>query len=211
MQTSELIDRLASDLRPTPQRARRRGIAIFAGAVLALGVLWAFFGLRPDLASAILTPAFWMKWSFALLIATAAFILCARLARPEGKAGWWPIGLLLPIFGLGVSACVEMMATPYPERQMLWLGQSAMQCLWCIPLLAIPLLIAILWAFRFFAPTRLRLAGFSAGLLAGAAAAVMYTLHCEETGMAFVATWYSAGMLLPALLGWLIGPRVLRW
>jgi hypothetical protein len=119
--------------------------------------------------------------------------------------------LLVPILALGVAACVEMMAAPHPERQMILLGHSAVQCLWCIPLLAVPLLIAILWAFRFFAPTRLRLAGFSAGLLAGATAAVMYTLHCEETAAAFVATWYSAGMLLPALLGWLIGPRVLRW
>ena len=51
----------------------------------------------------------------------------------------------------------------------------------------------------------------SAGLLAGSAAAVVYALHCEETAPAFVATWYSAGMFLPALLGLIIGPRVLRW
>jgi hypothetical protein len=211
MQTTDLIERLATDLRPTPHRAKWLAVAIFGGAVLALLLLWAFFGLRPDLAGAVLTSAFWMKWGFALAIATAAFFLCARLARPEGKAGWWPIGLLLPILTLGVVACVEMMAAPQAERQMMWLGHTAVQCMWCIPLLAAPLLIAILWAFRFFAPTRPRLAGFSAGLLAGAAAAVLYALHCDETALAFVATWYSAGMLFPALLGFLIGPRVLRW
>lgn len=211
MKTTELIERLASDLKPTPQRARRLGLAILIGGVVALAGLWALFGLRPDLASAMLTTEFWVKWSFTLAVALAAFILCSRLARPEGKAGWWPLGLVLPILALGVAACVEMMATAQPERQMIWMGQTAVQCMWCIPLLALPLLIGILWAFRFFAPTRLRLAGFCAGLLSGAAAATLYALHCEETAMAFVATWYSVGMLLPALLGWLFGPRVLRW
>lgn len=211
MKTTELIDRLAIELRPTPRRARRLGIAVFIGGVFALAGLWLFLGLRPDLVSAIFTGELWMKMAFTVAIALAAFFLCARLARPEGKPGWWLLGLALPILAIGVTACVEMMATTLPERHMLWMGHTAVQCMWCIPLLALPLLIGVLWAFRFFAPTRLRLAGFSAGLLAGAGAAALYTLHCEESGMAFVATWYSAGMLSPALLGWLIGPRVLRW
>lgn len=211
MQTTDLIDRLAADLRPTPPHTVWLGIAIFFGGVLAFALLWAFFGLRDDLAIALLTPEFWMKWGFALVTATAAFLLCVRLARPEGKPGWWPMGLLLPILAVGVIACIEIVEAPHPERRMLWLGHSAGECLWCIPVLATPLLVAILWAFRSFAPTRLRLAGFSAGLLAGAASAVMYALHCDETAAAFVATWYSAGMLLPALLGFLIGPRALRW
>jgi len=42
-------------------------------------------------------------------------------------------------------------------------------------------------------------------------AAVVYAVHCTESAAAFVATWYTFGMLLPALLGLLIGPRVLRW
>src|SRR5882724_6848122 len=124
MQTNDLIERLAADLRPTPHRAQWLAIAIIIGAVLALGLLWAFFGLRPDLARALLTAEFWIKWGFALFIATAAFFLCARLARPEGKPGWWPIGLLLPILALGVIACIEMLGAPHPERRMIWLGHS---------------------------------------------------------------------------------------
>lgn len=211
MKTTELIDHLATDLRPAPHRAHRLGIAVLIGGIFALAGLWASFGLRPDLATAMLTSAFWIKWSFALAVAVSAFILCARLARPEGKAGWWLLGLVIPILAVGVAGCVEMMATPQSERQMILMGQTAAQCLWCIPLLAVPLFVGVLWSFRFFAPTQLRLAGFCAGLLSGAVAAVLYALHCEETGMAFVATWYGVGMLVPALLGWLIGPRVLRW
>ena len=211
MQTSELIERLSAELRPTPRRAQLLGVAIAIGAAVALGLLWLFFGLRPDLQGAMLTGAFWMKWGFTLFTAVIAFTLCARLARPEARPGWWPVALLLPFLAVVAFACLEVSVAPQPERRMMWLGHSAIQCPWCITLFSVPLLVGILWAFRYFAPTRLRLAGFSAGLLAGSAAAVIYSLTCDETSAAFVATWYSAGMLIPAFLGWLIGPRVLRW
>jgi hypothetical protein len=209
--TDALIEQLATRLGPPPSRERRFAITIAFGVAIALGLVGLLLGFRADLAGAVFTSTLWMKWGFALVTAAAAFFLCVRLARPESKPGWWPFALLLPILVLVVTACVQLVSTPAPERRMIWLGNSAAQCLWCIPLLAVPLLIGALWAFRQFAPTRLRLAGFSAGLLAGAAAAAVYALHCDETEPAFVATWYSAGMLLPALIGLVLGPRVLRW
>jgi hypothetical protein len=211
MQTSELIERLSGQLRPTPRRTQLLGIAIALGGAGALVLLLTLLGWRPDLAGALLTGAFWMKWTFVLVTAAVAFVLCARLGRPESKPGWWPVALLVPVVILGAVACVQMSLAPAIERRMMWLGHSAIECPWCIALLSVPLLIGILWAFRFFAPTRLRLAGFSAGLLAGATAAVIYALSCDESTAAFVATWYSAGMLIPALVGLAIGPRVLRW
>jgi hypothetical protein len=211
MQTSDLIEQLATRLGPTPSRTRRLGIAIAVGGVVALGLVWLLFGFRADLVSALFTSTFWMKWGFTLATAAAAFFLCLRLARPESKPGWLLVALLVPILVLTIIACIQLMNTPAAERGMIWFGHSAIQCLSCIPVLALPLLFGVLWAFRQFAPTRLRLAGFTAGLLAGAAAAAVYALHCEETAPAFVATWYSVGMLLPALLGLVVGPRVLRW
>jgi hypothetical protein len=47
--------------------------------------------------------------------------------------------------------------------------------------------------------------------LAGAAAAALYALHCNENAAAFVVSWYTIGILLPGLVGTLIGPRVLHW
>jgi hypothetical protein len=61
------------------------------------------------------------------------------------------------------------------------------------------------------APTRLRLAGFSAGLLSGAVAAVVYCLHCPELGAPFVGFWYLLGMLIPASIGAFLGESFLRW
>jgi len=64
---------------------------------------------------------------------------------------------------------------------------------------------------RAWAPTRLRLTGAAAGFAAGAIAAVVYCLHCPEMSEVFVGAWYLLGILLPAALGALIGPRALAW
>jgi hypothetical protein len=57
----------------------------------------------------------------------------------------------------------------------------------------------------------LRAAGAVAGLAAGAFAATVYCLHCQEVSALFVLTWYSLGILLAASVGALLGPRLLRW
>ena len=74
-----------------------------------------------------------------------------------------------------------------------------------------PLFIGIFWAVRGMAPTRLRLTGAVAGLLAGAAATMVYCLHCPEMEAPFWGLWYFLGMLVPAFAGLLLGPRLLRW
>ena len=55
------------------------------------------------------------------------------------------------------------------------------------------------------------MAGAAAGLLAGAVAALVYGLYCEESSAAFVATWYTLGIGACACFGALVGPKVLRW
>jgi hypothetical protein len=130
---------------------------------------------------------------------------------PEVEPGALPFVLGLPFLVLGGIALVELAGVPAGERRGLWLGQTALSCPWLIAALAIPIFVAALWALRRLAPTRQRLAGFSAGCLAGAAAAVLYALHCNENAAAFVVSWYTVGILLPGLVGILIGPRVLHW
>lgn len=211
MKTAELIDNLATGMRPALPRVPRLLLAMAVGGGVALALLWSTFGFREDLGQAVLSASFWMKSTFALATAVVAFGLCARVARPESGPGLWLAALVLPpLFAAGMAGIEMVSATP-ADRSMLLLGHSVAKCLVCIAVLAVPLLFAVLWAFRRFAPTRLRLAGFSGGLLAGAIAAAVYSMHCEETSLLFVATWYGFGMTLPAVLGLLLGPRMLRW
>jgi len=213
MQTTDLIDRLASDLRPTSQRAawKRLTLALSVGSVVALGAAWVSLGLGNDFAAMLLTSSLWMKWAYALGVSAAALSLCARLARPEGAPGALPFLLGVPLLMLGAIALMEVAGLPADERRALWLGRTAVMCPWTIAALAIPIFVAVLLALRQLAPTRPRLAGFSAGCLAGAIAAGLYAIYCKETAAAFVVTWYTAGILLPGLVGVRIGSRVLRW
>jgi hypothetical protein len=91
------------------------------------------------------------------------------------------------------------------------MGGSARLCSPYILLFAAPVFAALVLAFRTLAPTRLRWTGATLGLASGALAGVLYCLHCPESAMSFVTVWYSAGMLLPAAIGALIGPLLLRW
>ena len=84
-------------------------------------------------------------------------------------------------------------------------------CTLNITLLALPLFGAGLWVIKGLAPTRPAWAGASCGLLAGATAATVYALHCPEMAAPFLAVWYVLGFATPAVLGALLGPRLLRW
>ena len=47
--------------------------------------------------------------------------------------------------------------------------------------------------------------------LAGATAALVYCLHCTEMEAPFIGLWYVIGMLIPAVVGALLGRALLRW
>jgi hypothetical protein len=211
MRTNDLIARLTADLKPVPVGAalKRLGIGLAAGAVVALvGLLLA---LGTDLSDAVHTSALWMKWGYGFAVSGIALWLCLRLARPERVSGRLLLVLAIPALVLAAWALQELAITPADTRVRVWLGKSAPLCPWMIGALSVPLFAGVLWAFRRFAPTHPRLAGLSSGALSGAVAVLLYAIHCSETAVSFVATWYTLGMLLPAAAGVIIGPRLLRW
>ncbi|GAP39034.1 NrsF family protein [Piscinibacter sakaiensis] len=57
----------------------------------------------------------------------------------------------------------------------------------------------------------MRLNFLSVGLLARALGAFGYSLACPESRLAFVAVWYTMGVLFTGLLGAALGARLLRW
>lgn len=213
METEKLIDQLARDLAParTGQVARRIAGAAALGLAVALAAVLVLFGLRPDLAEAVLGMMFWMKAAYAGLLALAGFWCADRLARPAGSARGGLRLALTVLAILVVIAVVKLMLAPPADRMAIWLGGSWRTCPRNLLLLAAPVLALTLLAMRRLAPTRLAMAGGAAGLFAGGLAALAYSLHCPETAPAFVATWYTLGVALSAGLGAMLGPFVLRW
>jgi hypothetical protein len=108
-------------------------------------------------------------------------------------------------------AAIVLALAPPAQRMALVLGQTALACPFLIALVSLPGFVAMFWLMRAWAPTRLRTAGAAAGFSAGALGALAYSLHCPEFAAPFLGVWYVLGMLIPAALGALAGPRWLRW
>ncbi len=215
MKTDALIAMLArGPVAAEPGTTERRLAAATALAALVIAALGlVVLGPRPDLASAAGLPAFWLKLAFPVALACAAYVASCRLARPGarlGAAGWG--GMALPfvaVAGLALAALIE--APSASEAWSLVSGRSAVGCFAAIALLALPVFAATQVALRSLGPTRLRAAGAVAGLLAGAVAAAVYAIHCDEMAAPFVAVWYGLGMAGPTVAGAWLGPRLLRW
>jgi hypothetical protein len=154
---------------------------------------------------------FWMKAGYALALAAAGALALERLGRPGERA---PIGMALAtLAALAVLALALRELASLPREA--WMpnlkGHSWRVCSLRIAALSLPGFLATLWALRRMAPTRPRLAGAAAGLMAGGLGAAAYGLACNETAATFLASWYSLGMLAWVAVGALAGPRLLRW
>ena len=213
MKTDDLIEQLAADLPPVRPGTVGRRIAAtaVAGGCLALVLVLAGLGLRPDLSQAAGGMMFWMKAGYALALAGAGFWCAERLSRPAASARGGLIVVVAAVAVVAVIAAGRLMVAPADERMALWMGHSWRICPTYILALSLPTLALALVVMRRFAPTRLRLSGAAAGLFAGGVGAAVYGLHCTETGPPFLATWYSLGVALSAATGALVGPGALRW
>lgn len=213
MKTDDLIAMLATGAQPVPRHAaaRRLGLALLPGLVLALVLLGALFGLRADLGQAMRGLGFWSKLMLPLSLACAGFVLAERLGRPGVRAGAAARWAWLPVLAVWAVALVVLARAPEDERLALVMGQTWRSCTFNIALLALPTFAAALGALRTLAPTRPAQAGAAAGLLAAGVGASVYALHCPEVEAPFLAVWYLGGMALPVLAGALLAPRLLRW
>lgn len=213
MRTDDLAGLLATGITPVKSgtAARRFGISLPLAALGATLLMATVFGIRADLNVAIRTAIFWEKLAFPLCLAIGALLATVRLARPGAKVGaGWPV-MATPLAIVWSAAILIVVSAAPQERLPEILGHSWRSCPFNILLLAVPGFVAIFWTLKGLAPTRLRLAGAAAGLLASSIAAVAYCFHCPEMSPAFWSVWYMGGMLLAAAAGLLLGPRLLRW
>lgn len=211
MRTEQLVDMLARQAGPAPRhlvQARLAGAALFGALVSAAAAVGAL-GLNAGLAA--MGLALVIKLAYVGGLIFAGWQLADRVSRPGARhrrAAWSLVGVVL-------AMALVALALTYPAPQVAgfgsWLGRSWRSCPWRVVLLSLPALGAMFWAMRGLAPTRPRLAGWAAGLLAGGLGALGYALYCPELSAGFVLTWYTLGILITAALGAALGPRLLRW
>lgn len=211
--TDDLIARLSSDLKPVRPMAMQRlliGAVILTGIVAIIGMnMW--LGMRPDMDTAMATMNFWTKFSYTLAVAVLGGVATLALARPDGRIRW-PWLVALGLLALLVIGAFNQLARAEPDDVMpLIMGGTSLQCIWRIVVLGLPILLGAMLALRRLAPRNPTLAGFAAGITAGGAGAWVYSFACAETGMMFLALWYTLGILIVGALGAVLGRFLLRW
>jgi len=207
MNTDDLIGNLASEGALASRPASRTWpLPLLAAVALCLGGLGIVLGAPLQPLPAIGVAPYAMKLAFSLSVAVAAAFALKAAATPGRAVTRRLVALAVPFAALLILAGMEFAAGVGQ-----WPGDTWAQCVSAIALGSLPTFVAALEVTRRFAPTRLRLSGAIAGLFAGAGAASAYALWCPETDAAFLLSWYAGPMLLAGTIGWLLGPRLLRW
>lgn len=211
MKTEQLMDMLARDAGPAPRAVVARRLA----PVVLLGVLssslLALWLLGPLPAERFLEPAPWIKLVYAAALGVGAGLLTSRLARPVARLFGPRILVITAIVAMLLMGAGALWLTPEDDRLTAVLGETWLTCPWTLMGFSLPALAGVLWAVRGLAPTKPAQAGFAGGLLAGTLGAMGYALACPESSSAFVAIWYTLGIVLTGLIGRALGPVVLRW
>lgn len=211
MKTDRLIEILGANIEPISSRRLRAAVvlALVAGATGALCLMLATVGPRTDIGAHL--PSLAIKLGFALAVAGAGSAFLARSLRP-GQGSRRLLALTwLPFIALGGAAITALVIADPRSWGTHILGSAWWDCLVCIPLFAAIPFAALIGAARNGAPTNLARTGAAAGLVAGAFGAAAYALHGPDDFVPFIAVWYSAAIGLCALVGALLGPRLLRW
>ena len=212
MKTSELIAALAADPVPEPVRLDRRvAIALVVGLAVSIALYFLLLGPRPDLAAGVDTMRFWLKVVDSLAFALPSLLLTLRLARPDAEPRALALWLLAPFILLAAGVAAELFLVPQSEWMSRLIGANAVHCTMTIPMLAAPVLAALIVALRAGAPLHPGLTGALAGAAAAGAGALVYASSCPDNSPLFVATWYPLATLICMGVGALAGRWLLDW
>jgi hypothetical protein len=212
VKTSEFIAALAADPVPDPIRLGRRvALALAIGLAGSVALYFLLLGPRPDIVAACGTMRFWLKFVDSAAFALPTLLLTLRLARPDAKPRALALWLIAPFVLLAAGVVVELLVVPQSEWMSRLMGSTAMHCTITIPMLAAPILAALIVALRAGAPLHAALTGALAGAASAGVAALVYASSCPGDSPLFVATWYPLATLICMGVGALAGRRFLAW
>lgn len=213
MKTDDLIAMLSTNVEPVDHRqiVRNIGMALAAGAAVAVGIVFFVLGPRAGLTTvAAFIPAL-LKGAVTAIVLVPASIYLIRLTRPGGERRSSGVLVALPFIAVMLLAVLSLTFAPNYHWNGTILGHQWLECLISIPLIAIVPFSVIVWAVRQMAPTDLARTGAFAGLVAGCVSAIGYAVHCADDSVPFFVLWYGGTIALCTFAGWKLGPKLLRW
>jgi hypothetical protein len=206
--TDDLIRSLASEAGAQRSASLQTAFAIAGAVSLACALLLVFsaIGIRPDFAEMAVRLPFAFKLAYTGSLVVGTFVIALYAARPGASASaLYALSPAVILLALGVI--LDPTAFPIIGRT----NTAVVHCVSSILFVSLPALILTFAAMRKSAPTQPLLAGAVVGMLSTSVGAIAYTLACTNDGTAFVATWYTAACAIMALIGAVVGHRVLRW
>jgi hypothetical protein len=210
MSTPDLIQHLVSDLSPRASApiATRLAVGTAAASLFGLALILTLFSKSPYFLQGP-TLVIGITAAAGITLAAAAFWGMLRLSYPETrpKLAWLIAPVAILLFGL----VVEIAQMPRGIWQQRLIGDNPLGCFFSVLLLSLPILFAAMLVLRQGASSRPQMSGAMAGLLAGAITVVLYTIHCPEDSLLYIAAWHVPAVALLAGLGTLLGNRYLRW
>ena len=212
MKTDDLIDMLSTNVEPVDHRqiVRNIGMAVAAGAVVAVAIVFFVLGPRAGLSSFATLASALLKVAVTVVVLIPASIYLIRLARPGGERRAPAVFVAAPFIAVIVLAALSVTFAPRYH----WSGAFSdawLECVISIPLIAVLPFAVIVWVVRQMAPTDLARTGTFVGLLAGCVSAIGYAVHCADDSVPFFVLWYGGTIALCTFAGWKLGPKLLRW
>jgi len=208
---NSLIEGLVEELEPVRTLKPKSGLAIVGGITLLAGLIVATaLGVRDDLMMGMADAMFFLRSGVLLMLGIATAITVVNMARPGvGKLsrGWiWAL-ITAALFPL-TAAIMSAIAMPPVEALR---PMEGLKCLTVSGIAALAIGSGLTLWLRRGAPTSPERAGWLTGLAAGALGAATYNLHCPFNDIYYIGLWFTIPVLLSAIVGRLLVPRLIRW
>ena len=208
---NSLIEGLVEELEPVRALKPKSGLAIVGGLTLVAGLIVATaLGVRDDLMTGMADAMFFLRSGVLLMLGIATPITAVNMARPGvGKLsrGWiWAL-ITAALFPL-TAAIMSAIAMPPVEALR---PTEGLKCLTVSGIAALVIGSGLTLWLRRGAPTSPERAGWLVGLAAGALGAAAYNLHCPFNDIYYIGLWFTIPVLLSAIVGRLLVPRLIRW
>tara|TARA_R110000824_G_scaffold22244_2_gene81720 strand:+ start:50 stop:691 length:642 start_codon:yes stop_codon:yes gene_type:complete len=208
---NSLIEGLVEQLEPVRTLKPKSGLAIVGGLTMIAGIAVAtMLGVRDDLMTGVADEMFFLRSGMLLMLGIATAITVVNMARPGvGKLsrGWiWAL-ITAALFPL-TAAIMSAIAMPPLEALR---PMEGLKCLAASGIAALAIGSGLTLWLRRGAPTSPERAGWLVGIASGALGAAAYNLHCPFNDIYYIGLWFTIPVLVSAIVGRLVVPRLIRW
>lgn len=207
----DLIAGLTEELEPVRAFRPRDGFAIVAvTAIVSFALTQLGEGVWMEGVAGGASPFFWVTNGLLLLLGFAATVTVIAMASPSvGHKHETPKWGAAMVSVLPLAALISI--TSRPEGFAVLQDGYVWHCISSSMLASALTLIGLALWLRRGAPVSINMAGWFAGLAAGAIGTVVYGLSCPVDTIAHLGIWHTTPLFAMAVIGRIAIPRIISW